>query len=97
MSNTNLKNIQKELESLEMTDFKWNRKTRELDEITISPTVLIIDGQLIVSGEDGKGLIDYYGEFRDGAQYIHSKIEAVASKHGCYWEWNNPGSIVLVQ
>ena len=56
------------------------------------------DGQLHVSGESGDGLVDYYGhEFNDYDSYIHPDLEAWAEKHGCFWEWNDPGSICLAE
>lgn len=62
------------------------------------PTAFIGDHDLIyVSGEDGKGLVDYYGEYRGGYPYINSKLEEWAGSNGCYWEWQNPGCIVLIK
>lgn len=55
----------------------------------------IRDGVLKVSGEDGRGLIDYYGEYRGGYPYINPKLEAFAKEHGMHWEWDDPGSISL--
>lgn len=68
-------------------------------DATVSPTVFIDDrGMLHISGEDGYMFIDYYGEFRGGYPWIDPRIEEVAKAHvdGGYWDWDNPGSIVLV-
>ncbi len=55
------------------------------------------DGLLIISGESGHSLVDYYGEFRGNYPYIDPRIEAIAEKHDCHWEWENPGAIALVE
>jgi len=58
-----------------------------------------VEDALTVSAEDwddDKGLAaDYYGEFRGGFPWIHPELEAIAEKHGLYWEWENPGAIQL--
>ena len=59
------------------------------------PKAFIVDGKLIVSAEDGSGLVDYYGEFRGGLPYIHLKLEEWAKERKCYWEWEDPGCISL--
>lgn len=64
-----------------------------VDDIKCS--TFIRDGALCVNGEDGRGLIDYYGEFRGGYPYIDPKLEAFAKEHGMHWQWNDPGSISL--
>jgi hypothetical protein len=51
------------------------------------------DGTLWVSGEDGSGEIDYWGEFRGGYAYISEGLEDWAKTRGGHWEWNDPGSI----
>lgn len=61
-----------------------------------TPRSFIIDGKtLAISGEEGDGLLDFYGEFRGGYPYIHPKLEAWATKMGGYWEWQNPGAIAF--
>lgn len=61
----------------------------------IKCTTFIRDGAVCVSGEDGRDIIDYYGQYRGGFPYIHPKLEALAAQHGMHWEWNDPGSISL--
>jgi len=53
------------------------------------------DGLLFVSAEDGQGFADYYGQFTGGYPYIDERLEKFAEKHGCYWEWQDAGCIVL--
>lgn len=66
------------------------------DLVEVTPTVLVRDGQLYVSAEDGPNFADYYGEYRGGCPWIAPELDAwAARKHG-YWEWANPGAIVFV-
>jgi len=66
-------------------------------EATISPSIFIDDrGLLHISGEDGYMFVDYYGEFRGGYPWIDPRLEEIAKAHHCYFEWDNPGSICLV-
>jgi len=55
------------------------------------------DGHLMISAEEGDGLIDFYGEFRGGYPYIHPKLEKWATEHGGFFEWDNPGSVTLYE
>jgi hypothetical protein len=41
---------------------------------------------------------DMYGvEGRSEDPYIIPELEEIAEKHGCYWEWRDGGSIILVE
>ncbi len=63
----------------------------------VVPTTFVDErGALCVSTEDGKDFADYYGEFRGGYPYIKPALVEWAKKLGMYWEWQHPGSIVLV-
>ena len=62
------------------------------DERT-TPTTFVRDGVLYVSTEDGNHFADYYGEYRGGAPWIDSRIEAAARDHGYFWEWQNAACI----
>lgn len=53
------------------------------------------DGSVILSAEEGDGLLDYYGEFRGGYPYIHPKIEEWAKTNGFFLEWENPGCVLV--
>jgi hypothetical protein len=57
------------------------------------------EGRLIVSAEvwdDEKGpAADYYGEFHGGYSHIAPELEDIAIDNDAYWEWENPGAIVL--
>tara|TARA_R100001163_G_C4869407_1_gene71922 strand:- start:99 stop:302 length:204 start_codon:yes stop_codon:yes gene_type:complete len=55
------------------------------------------DGDLLISGEHGDDLIDYYGDFRGGTPYIHPDLVEWATKHDGYWEWVHPGAICFVR
>lgn len=85
------------LKALKIKDYNWSAKVRDLVECDLNPTVIECDDRVLVSAEDGKGLADYYGEFRGGYPYIHPTLEAWAKKRGMYWEWENPGCIMLVE
>lgn len=50
-----------------------------------------------VSAEHGDIAADYYGEFTGYYPWINPKLESFAKKHGCYWEWVNPGLIALYE
>ncbi len=50
---------------------------------------------VMVSAENGDDAADYYGEFRGGYPWINPKLEELATKLHCFWEWQNPGCIAL--
>lgn len=66
-------------------------------ENAVSASVFERDGAICISGEDGLGLVDYYGEFRGGYPHVDEKLLAFAKARGLYWEWNDPGSIALTE
>ena len=76
-----------------IADFEWSREKKDLVKVSIKPSARIADEAIQIDGDDGKGLIDYYGEYRGGYPYIHPALEAWAEKNGGHWEWNDPGSI----
>lgn len=56
------------------------------------------DGVIRVSGEEGDGAADYYGEFSGtGYPTIHPRLEEIAEDNDCFWEWMNPGAIALYE
>lgn len=57
------------------------------------PHAFISEGNLLISGEHGDGLIDYYGEYRGGTPYIHPALLEWAEEYGGTWEWVHPGAI----
>ncbi len=75
----------------------WDRKLRALVDDAAAPTVLVQDGTLILSAEDGHGFADFYGEFSGGYPTIDPRIQQVAADEGCFWEWRDPGSLVLAE
>lgn len=88
-----------ELKALAIPDIEYNLETKEYDDITRAPTVIVRDNAILISAEDGCHFADYYGEFRNphGDPWIHEKLEAWAKEKGFYWEWENPGAIRLTQ
>ncbi len=77
---------------------KGDRLSDDLEGLAhdVEPTAYVNgNGSLEISAEDGKGLADYYGEFRGGYPWIHPRLEAWAEKLGFHWEWQHPGAIVL--
>ena len=94
----NLQNMLKKLPDIQSEDYVKVDGEYQWVPIQIKPEAWVNDGQLHVSGESGDGLVDYYGhEFNDYDSYIHPDLEAWAEKHGCFWEWNDPGSICLAE
>lgn len=91
----NIEEFKAKVEALEFAGYNWNKETRDLDEVIVHPTVFIDNNALHVSGEDGHGLIDYYGEFHSGYQWIHPRLEAFATLVGGFWEWRDGGCIGL--
>lgn len=81
----------------ELDTFDWNGD--DLVEIRKRPRGFVDKGTglLCVSGEEGDGFVDYYGEFRGGCPYINPKLEQWAKERGCYWEWRDAGSICLAE
>lgn len=77
--------------------YEWDRQLEDLREVDKRPVGFVRDGRLYVSGEEGDGFIDYYGEFRGGDLYIHPALVAWAEQHGGYWEWENAGCIFFVE
>ena len=41
--------------------------------------------------------LDYYGEYTGGYPWINPVLVKLAKDNGCYWEWVNPGAIVLAE
>lgn len=76
------------------------RLSDDLDSMVydVTPTAWVDeDGLLNVSAEDGKDLADYYGEFRGGCPWVEPNLVKWAEARGAYWEWQNPGAIVLIE
>ena len=80
-----------------VVDLNFDRETKEFENVYGSPTVIERDGLVIVSAEDGKGFADYYGEFTGGDMWINPELEAIAKKHGGYWEWESAGAISFAE
>lgn len=55
------------------------------------------DGDLLISGEYGDDVMDYYGEYRGDGPYIHPELIEWAVTNNGYWEWVHPGAISFVR
>lgn len=72
----------------------FDLKDGEIIDVFIRPHAFIQDdGTLMICAENGDGLVDYYGEFRDGFPYIHPDLETWAEANGGIWQWESPGAI----
>lgn len=91
-----LEKLAEELQSIKSEGSKLNAVTKRYQPAMIRPTVIIRNEILYVSAEDGNYFADYYGEFRGGYPWIDPRLEAFAKRNGGYWEWENPGAIVLI-
>lgn len=60
-----------------------------------APDVFVMDNLIHVSAEDGQYFADYYGEMSGGYPTVADSLEDLADKYGTYWEWLNPGAVVL--
>lgn len=79
--------------SLDIPSIELDAEFNPVD-VNISPTVHVSrDSEVILSAEEGDGLLDYYGEFRGGYPYIHPAIEAKAKELGGHLEWINAGAV----
>jgi len=59
-----------------------------------TPKLFERDGLLHMSAEDGEYFADYYGITTNYPE-VDPRLEAIAEKYGMYWEWENPGVVVL--
>lgn len=59
------------------------------------PRVFVMDNLIHVSAEDGQYFADYYGEMSGGYPTVADSLEELADKYDTYWEWLNPGAVVL--
>jgi hypothetical protein len=89
--------IGKAFTALEIPVQDWDRATEQLVTVQKRLTVFARPDGVLVSGEDGQGFVDYYGEAHGGRPYIHPAITQLAAKLGGYMEWENPGAIVFVE
>ena len=87
--------LKKELAKITWTDLVWDKEAKEHDEVEKPLEIIERDGKIYISGEDGTGIVDYYGEFSGGDPYIDPRLVAAAEKAGGYWEWESAGSIVF--
>ena len=90
-------NVDELLDTLpRIAGLEWNGC--DLVDVMKRPYAFISEeGDLLISGEHGDGLIDFYGEYRDGTPYIHAELVEWASRNGGYWEWVHPGAICFVR
>jgi hypothetical protein len=86
----------KELSQIKGQDLVKNEEINDFEFVDVDPKLFIEDGNICLTAENGSGLIDYYGEFRGGYPWIDPRLEEYAEKNGYYWEWVNPGYIMLI-
>jgi hypothetical protein len=57
------------------------------------------DGKIYLSTERENSYLfaDYYGEYRGGYPWVSEFAENYAKSLGGYWEWENPGCLVLIK
>lgn len=75
--------------------FAWEGS--KLVDVKVTVVSVYSDSQLFVSAEQGDDAADYYGEFRSGDPWINPTLKTWAKERGFYWEWENPGMIVLCE
>jgi hypothetical protein len=97
MDKTKRNKLVSSLMDLRKDAINWNRERGEIETIRVAPSVFVRDGQIVVSGEDGKDWCDYYGELRGGLPFIDPILEQWASTNDGYWEWVNPGCIAFCE
>ena len=82
-----------DLRAVKAVDFQWNSKTRSLDEVLVSPTIIEHDdGTVVLSAEDGLPFAMY-----DFDMSINKDLETIAEAAGFYWEWQDAGTVTLVE
>lgn len=85
-----LEKLTKKHTRLEWVQVDGKKEINWVDEY-VTPTILVDEGRVTISAEDGKGWADYYCEF--GGDEIAPELEAWATKYDCTIEWENPGVI----
>lgn len=77
-----------------LTVLNWKE---EFVEVEKQPTYYIQDNFLYITGGDGLGFVDYFGEYREGNPWIHPELEKWAQRNNGYWEWENPNCIIFLE
>lgn len=83
------------LRAVRAVDFEWRRGPDgrpELVEVEVAPTLFEVDGNVVLSAEDGLPFADYYHDM-----HVNPELERIAREEGCFWEWESPGSLVLCE
>ena len=78
--------------ALKCDAIEWNRETGDFDVVIKTPTVLLHDNKVFISGLESDCIADYYQEF---GQAIHPELEKWATKHHCCFQWENPGLLAV--
>jgi hypothetical protein len=72
------------------------------EDIFVAPPIFVnADGQIVLSAEDNSRayFADYYGEYAPkgyhGCPWVDPAITEWAADHGCFFEWRDPGSLIL--
>ena len=73
----------------------------KIDFVAITENFNGSEGGIWLSGEngetyqDGRSLFNYWSEDHKNYTFgVHNKIQEWAEKHGWYFEWNDPGTIM---
>jgi hypothetical protein len=93
MSDT--KHLLEQVLRLRKLAYTYDPKTKDLVETQVAPDAFIREDSpdvVRVSAEDGHGWANYYQERGDT---IHPTLTTFAENRGMFWEWENPGCIVL--
>jgi hypothetical protein len=76
---------------------KWKVKfVRTTEEFNGSTDGIWISGENGETNADGLELFDYYNENYDQYEFgVHNDISEWAESNGWYFEWNDPGTIMM--
>ena len=69
-------------------------RTEDRDYVFVTRDIefFTVDGKVFCSDPLA---VDYDSEYGRGYPWIHESLEEWAKSVGCYWEWENTGTIIL--
>lgn len=85
-----------EVRALSIPDFVYdpeNGDEHDLREVSRHPSVIVKGDVLVIHNDDGTHFLNYYGEFDNGAPWIHPVLTTWVEGLGLYFEWRDPGAI----
>jgi hypothetical protein len=83
--------VKVKLPKFKIQDVVWT-EDRELEFIERDIEFFTVDGKVFCSDQLA---LDYWGEYERDYPWIHESLEEWAKSVGCYWEWENTGTIIL--